>query len=264
MLKRLFELFRQKRKPEETLPVKGQEKPVQKGNVMAKRYITYNERLNEKLNHLGFRRKNKKTFIKKYGDGVQSIMWGHSTYHDEPHIKYYSVSVFIDFPVVKKIEKEAGVLTSGFGRGLGYLGPNPVYKEWRLADIATEEEITEVIDEVVGLIEYAMPVIDRYSTIKNVIIDMEDNKLKFGMNAKVLSPVLYLADGQPEMACKYVDNILSNLERKFKIEVSEIQRLRELYGTDNIDVNSGKQRELENYRIYAEKLKSYVLTQMDH
>ena len=208
MLKRLFELFRQKRKPEETLPVEGQEKPVQKGNVMAKRYITYNERLNEKLNNVGFRRKNKKTFIKKYGDGVQSIMWGHSTYHDEPHIKYYSVSVFIDFPIVKKIEKEAGVLTSGFGRGLGYLGPNPVYKEWRLADIATEEEITKVIDEVVGLIEYAMPVIDRYSTIKNVIIDMEDNKLKFGMNAKVLSPVLYLADGQPEMACKYVDNIL--------------------------------------------------------
>ena len=66
MLKRLFELFRQKRKPEETLPVEGQEKPVQKGNVMAKRYITYNERLNEKLNHLGFRRKNKKTFIKHH------------------------------------------------------------------------------------------------------------------------------------------------------------------------------------------------------
>ena len=57
---------------------------------------------------------------------------------------------------------------------------------------------------------------------------------------------------------------LSNLERRFKIEVSETQRLRELYGTDNIDVDSGQQRELENYRIYAEKLKSYVLTQMDH
>ena len=264
MLKRLFELFWQKRKPEETLPVKGQEKPVQKGNVMAKRYITYNERLNEKLNHLGFRRKNKKTFIKKYGDGVQSIMWGHPTYHDEPHIKYYSVSVFIDFPVVKKTAKEIGIITNGFGGRLEYLGPNPVYKEWRLADIATEEEITKVIDEVVGLIEYAMPVVDKCSIIKNVIRDMEDNKLKIDMDAKVLSPVLYLADGQPEMACKYVDNILSNLERSFKIEVSETQRLRELYGTDNIDVDSGQQRELENYRIYAEKLKSYVLTQMDH
>ena len=93
---------------------------------------------------------------------------------------------------------------------------------------------------------------------------MEDNKSKIDMDAKALPPVLYLVDGQPEMACKYVDNILSNLERRFKIEVSETQRLRELYGTDNIDVDSGQQRELENYRIYAEKLKSYVLTQMDN
>ncbi|MDE5987224.1 MAG: hypothetical protein K2H16_08120 [Prevotella sp.] len=259
MLKRLLRQFKWKRKSEEEA-----ETPVKKDKVMGNRYITYNERLNEKLNLLGFRRKNKETFIKKYGDGVQSIVWGHSTYHDEPHIKYYSVSVFIDFPVVKRIEKESGVLTSGFGRELGYLAPDPYYKEWRLADVATEEEVADVIDEVVGLIEYAMPVVDRCSIIRNVIRDMEDNKLKFGMNAKVLSPVLYLADGQPEMACKYVDNILSNLERRFQIEVCETQRLRELYGTDNIDVNSGLQRELENYRIYAEKLKNYVLTQMDH
>lgn len=224
---------------------------------MAKDYITYNEKLNEKLDFLGFKRKNKNTFIRKHDEAIQSLCWAHHTYYDEPHVKYYSITAYIDFPVVCKKIKDIGVFVEGIGKGLGYFLPVPVYKEWRLADDAKETEVEAVINEIVTITDlYVIPYLDKYSRLNDIIRGIEDNELNFYSDFKFLLPVLYLTNGQHDKACLYINNILDKMQKIHEAKNNENKKLQELFENDNIEMNTS--RTFESYKIYAEKFRKHL------
>ena len=224
---------------------------------MIKNYITYNYQLNKKLKGLGFKRKNKNSFIRKHEEAIQSLCWGHYTSYGEPHVKYYSITAYIDFPVVDKKVKDIGVIVESIGQGLGYFMPVPGYKEWRLADDATETEVETVINEIVTITElYVIPFLNKYSLLKNLIIGIENNELKFCMNFKCLLPILYLVNGQRDKACLYMEETLNKMKAIHAVRINENKKLQELYGTDNIGMNMNKT--FENYKVYVEKFNGYL------
>jgi len=220
-------------------------------------YITSNELLNNKLSLLGFKRKNKYSFVRKYNNAIQSLCWGHRADCREPNVRYYSVTAYIEFPIVNKTAKEMGVIIDTIGQGLGYFMPVSGYKEWRLAGNATDDEIAVIVDEIAEITElYAVPFMNKYSRVRSAIAGIENNEFVICKDFKHLLPVLYLVDGQRDKACAYIDTTLDRMEKKYIAETSENEKLMELYGIDNIDTITG--RVLESYKTYADKFKRYI------
>ena len=105
------------------------------------RYITYNEDLSSKLLSIGFIRKGGNTYVKKRGTVKYELSFTHST-HNEPHVRYYTITLSIEYQNVQEIIDNLDVVIGGFGFNLGYLLPEYSFKEWKIAETSSDEYIS--------------------------------------------------------------------------------------------------------------------------
>ena len=156
------------------------------------KYITYSELLCSKLALLGFKRKNRAEFIRKQNGFNQMISYCHSS--RIPHVRDYYIIIGLYYPEVEKMGMDLDVYTTGaWGMNIGYLTPQKNFKEWRVENSASEDDIREVVNDMVNLIEtYAVPFFDRYSEVNELIFELEVGTLLIPHLADYNLPLLYL------------------------------------------------------------------------
>ena len=180
---------------------------------MKLKYITQNEELYSKLKMLGFKRKGH-DFFKEHKSIRCELGFSHSVHH-EPFVKYYTITVMIEYIDVRKISHNLNVDIGGFGVNIGYLSENNYFKEWKVPDNSTDIYVSEVISDMYQyILNYAIPYFERYSDIKNVIADMELGILTNQIDTYHYLPIMYYISGESKKSCIYLDNRLNQLRMK--------------------------------------------------
>ena len=140
-----------------------------------KRYITYNERIINRLEELGFKRKKRDFFIRNLSEDVrQEITFGHST-QGRAHVKYYAIRAVIILPKVLTLVKDLDIYiprTAFYSSNIGELmpPPRPNYLEWLIGEDTDEKYDNKVVDSMLYHIEkYALPFLDKYSSPAAII-----------------------------------------------------------------------------------------------
>ena len=137
---------------------------------MKKRYISFNERIINRLAEFGFKRQNKGFFIRNLGeDVIQQLIFGHCT-HGVAHVKYYYIRSAILLPKVLKLAKDLDIflpLNALYNANIGELmpKPRPVFLEWLIGEDTDEKYDNKVIDSMLYHVEkYAVPFLDKYNS----------------------------------------------------------------------------------------------------
>lgn len=183
---------------------------------MKKYYLAKDERLLEFFQKLGFKRKGS-DFYRSNDASIQSLAFWHST-QNQRFVKFYSINVSLTFPKILDITHEIGPLYEGIiGSNIGYLMPQNNFIEWRIAEEENENRVSEVIKEIIDIVSKdVMPVLDRYSSIENILIDYENGKFPFFMSYSML-PMLYYIHGEVSKAFHCLEKTISfvdNYEKK--------------------------------------------------
>lgn len=145
---------------------------------MARDYITYNELLNQRFNAIGFRRKNRETFVKKKGNAVQELRFGHATYYMH-NVRFYNLNFFIDFPVVYSFSRVIGVEYYPLGGHIAPIIQEKVgWKEWKISTDYNENYIIKTVNDICQNVErYVAPFLDKYSDLDILLDAMEKEKI---------------------------------------------------------------------------------------
>jgi len=145
---------------------------------MARDYITYNELLNQRFNAIGFRRKNRETFVKKKGNAVQELLFGHATYYMH-HVRFYDLSYCLDFPIIEKFAKVLGVDYTPMINNVFFLIPGQTsFKDWRVDVSDNEDFINKTVNDICQEVEkYAVPFLDKYSDLDVLLDAMEKEQI---------------------------------------------------------------------------------------
>ena len=219
------------------------------------KYITYSELLCSKLALLGFKRKNRAEFIRKQNGFNQMISYCHSS--RIPHVRDYYIIIGLYYPEVEKMGMDLDVYTTGaWGLNIGYLTPQKIFKEWRVENSASEDDIREVVNDMVNLIEtYAVPFFDRYFDVNELIFELEVGTLLIPHHADYNLPLLYLLNGEKGNAISVLDRELKRKELIFKNSNKDC--LPEAQDNNNSYV-SPTEREYKAYKEFAEKLSARI------
>lgn len=224
---------------------------------MAKDYITYNEHLNKELKTIGFVRKNMNQFVRKQDDVIQYLFLGHHT-NGEHFVRYYDISVQIAIPTIDVLEHEIGVTCGGFGCQIDYCNPEGSYDmyKWRIAKDDNPRIVQQVVsDMLINIIQYAEPFFRQHSTIKNILLAFERNKLS-KMTRKRILPLLYIANGQNEKALDFMDRTLHELSLYTEEEDMKLRKGYVLPGYKH--TTPWVNRDYINYMDYVSKCKAYI------
>ena len=213
------------------------------------KFLTDHPYFNEKFLSIGFKRQNRRKYIRKCGDAVDSLQFGRAHY-GEHFVSYYSFTVFIDFKEIDKTCQNIGVLIGGFGIPIYILCNEKYYKDWRVANEDSEKYVKKVIDDMADVVKrYAIPFLDKYPTIQDVIKGIEEKKINRYLDERRLTPILYLLNGEKARAIDYVNETLQRMQEE-KIKLLN-------------DYEMGKCEEplfkdLDVYIDYADKFKKYT------
>lgn len=212
--------------------------------------------MKKQLATLGFKLSHEKYheryFMRDYVDAIQELAFGHSTHH-EHFVKYYSFNPGISYKEVDKIMKDMGtIIVNGTGCNIATFCPfQTPYMEWRVADNDSDEHVTTVIQEIVHLVkDYAIPVLDRYSDIGNVLYDYENKTVHRGFffHNQCITLLYYIA-GNLNKAIAFLE------------ETIERRRFYELHGSLPIE-EQGKEyipmSPIYAYIDFEKRFKAYV------
>lgn len=171
---------------------------------MELKYITYSERLRQSLSDIGFNRKNRNDFVRKYNDVIQTLSFCHSA--RIPHRRDYYIIVSITSPEVGKIAEGLDIFWAGeWGVTIGQLSPKNNFQEWQILNSATENEIKDIVDDMVYHINTdAVPFLNEYSTIGGLINGIEKGNRIISYHSNYNLPILYWLNGEKEEAIRYL------------------------------------------------------------
>ena len=138
-----------------------------------KRYISFNQKLIDRLTEFGFKRKNMDFFKRKVSEDItQSIIFGHTT-QGRKHVKFYYVRINIEFPKVLTLAKDFDLLlpiTAFWNSNIGELMPIPNWLEWPIGEDTDEKYDNKVVDSMLHHIKkYALPFLNHYNTPAAII-----------------------------------------------------------------------------------------------
>lgn len=213
------------------------------------KYITDHPYFKEKFLSIGFKRQNRRKYIRKYGDAVDSLQFGNAHY-GEHFVNYYSFTVFIDFKEIDKTCQNIGIIIGGFGIPIGILCNEKYYKEWRVADEDSEKHVKKVIDDMADVVKrYAIPFLNKYPTIHEVIKGIEKKEINRHLDERRLTPILYLLVGERSHAIDYVNETLQGMqeEKRTLLKDYEMGKCEEPLFKD-----------LDVYIDFADKFKKYI------
>lgn len=177
------------------------------------KYITCCSHLEEVMASLGFRRKNKNEYLRKKDDVIQKLVFLHATHH-EPHVKYYSVYLTVEYPEIAKVIKDMGVYAyHGFSMNIGYSFSANRFIEWKISEEETEDHINQIIDEMFEVIRlYAVPYMDKFTTINDFLLGVEGKFIPSSFLCyKELLPILYLLTGNHAKAKSFMRMTIESL-----------------------------------------------------
>ena len=223
---------------------------------MAKINLDTEPRFKALMKELGFKKKGH-FFVRENKESVQSLGFGHST-HGEKHVRYYSSSYGVDYPLIERLANEIGEDVFGYGCHAGYLMPQNTYVEWRLAETDSDDYYLNLINEIIAEVKrYVIPHMDSFSTIKDFVDAVEDGTLRYGSYDNKSLPIAYFLLGEKEKALKYIDNHLDKLAHddtigrppEFLVGEDYLQEV--YYPQEN--------RDLIIYQEFAKKFKNVLL-----
>ena len=204
----------------------------QSSGLFIMKYITYNDILVENLRTIGFKRKNKNSFVKILGDARQELFFSHST-HNQSFVKFYTIGIILEYPQIEELAKEIGVPTYGIGVDIGYLMPEKAYHEWEVRDSDSIESIEDVVENMsLNILNYAIPYMDEYSRHEGLLKGLEEKRLQNRTDPRYCLPLLYC--------------LMENKKRALEIC--------EYYLKQNPNSRA--------YTLFCDKFKQYVLTIM--
>lgn len=217
---------------------------------MVKINLETNPLFKEKMANLGFK-KIKGEFVSRNNDATDLIVWGHATW-GEKHVRYYSCSCMVEYPVVLDIAEKLDVIVHPIGTNIGYIMPKNRYAEWEIRESYSEKDLVRRINDIVNSIaKYAMPYFEKISTIDGFIKTMEQGKSR-GLNYdEKLPPIIYRLLGNEEKAQEYIEQTLNKLS-----EYEEPQSLFELKEKKDycqVSFQSAGNRNLEIYEDFTRK-----------
>lgn len=217
---------------------------------MEHKYITYNELLCSKLALLGFKRKGKSEFLREVNGFIHSIGYCHSA--RIPHSRDYYIMVALYYPELQNLGMDLGVYTAGaWGVTIGQLTPKNNFQEWHVENSATEENVRDTIIDMVNLIEaYAVPFLNKYSNINEILFELEEGTRLVPRNAGYNLPLLYFLIGEKENAISYINQEL--IKKESKAERSHEGNPFEPRN-NNIIPETPLDREYNEYKEFAKK-----------
>lgn len=158
--------------------------------------LSYNLRLNQGLKDMGFKRKNKYTFVLK-DPNITVELCGADSAHGFPHTKFYSFSIFMYYDdIAEKVNQiQQEVYPCLLGSPIPEYNPAILgFKEWRLDINSTEDDYNNAVDEILYIIRaYIYPLIVRWKNKENLIKDYETGAIDYRHNGDVgyVIPMLY-------------------------------------------------------------------------
>lgn len=218
-------------------------------------YSFFNNELSSKIKSLGFKKKRDLSFFRKIGATIHELGFTHSTHH-ESHIRYYTITVSIEHQKVVEIVNALGVIIGGMGINIGYLSPEHNFIEWRISETSLEEEVSKVVSDMYcHIINYAVPYFNRYSDIKNVIADTENNILTNHLDIPHRLPILYYLNNEKEFAVSYMQRELNKRKYLYNKRYDDFP-----FSTPNIetDVITSEERIYKEYQTFVDKLMQYT------
>lgn len=221
---------------------------------MKHKSIIYNNDLNKFFSQIGFRRNRDVGFYRERNGVLQTIGFPHSS-HNEPYVKYYNVSIGVTFPTVMEIGEKLGCYTAGtIGISIGYLTPEKTFKTWRVADNTSNEEMSNIVSDMFRcVVNYAIPYLEKYSTMPNVIQGIELGTLANQTDIIYNLPIFYLLCGEKEKAIRYVNERLEIMKHELEKETKEVSFINEVYDKDILPDN----RQFSQYKTFVDKFTSY-------
>lgn len=237
--------------------------------------ITYNERLNTELGALGFKRKNMHIFLKNNGQAVQELRFD-SKSGVVKHSIEYTIYVRVFFPFISDISNQIEMhLSSTVGQqNIGTLYPKKRQASWIVSPNEKGDEIVintdfyskysitppfvgsldDVIDDMVSSIKkYAIPFLDKYSVMSNVISRYEGGDKQIA--DEELVSLLYLKEHGKSASLEFLGKTLKHLrETEPKEETMTVSREK----TENaeiihIEVRGGRLKQFEEFAIKFRK-----------
>lgn len=183
---------------------------------MELKYITFSELLREKLALLGFKRKGKDEFLREVNGFVHSIGFCHSS--SIPHFRSYYIMIGLSYPKLEDLAMDLGVYYAGaWGVTIGQLTPKNNFQQWLVENSATEEDVRDTVIDMVNLIEaYAVPFLNKYSDINEILFELEEGNRLVPRYAGYNLPLLYYMLGEKENAISYINQELTKKESQAK------------------------------------------------
>lgn len=223
-------------------------------------YLTNKENLIKKMIEWGFKRKNKNIFRRIERDAVLDFYFSHYT-RGANHVKYYTINVNVWYPEIDRVKKGGhfyfGIPNSIIWNDLGHLMGAPVQKEYGISDDEDETSVNMVVERICSdLSVYALPIMERYSSIYTLIDDFEKGLLERFHVSKQTMALLYLIYSGKAKASDYVCQQLILLRRSESGEPGLTIHEGKIAGMDSVTV-SVKGNELALWEDLYEKIKAF-------
>ena len=237
-----------------------------------KKYITMNPYLVRNLSELGFKKKNKHVFLKKHNDAIISLIFTHSS-HFERYAKYYTITINISYIEIEKIKEISQYYNTGFGTNITYtilsksydtIAANRIFLEWRIADDDTEKKTNIVINDMCRLLrEESIPIIEKYTKIKDVLFAYENNTLPSAFFIDSITyPVLLYLSGDKQKAKTFIKDVFIFWNEQIKAGLVTKDAVTGFIHKDILTKYSGGRFiapfRLEIYEEFAEKFREYI------
>ena len=167
---------------------------------MKQKSIVYNNYLERHLVSLGFKRKGGDGFIREF-NGVQQIINFLYSNQNERFVRYYNIYVGVSYPKVIEIGRQLECYTVGtIGTTIGYLTHEKTYKTWKVTDVISDNDLERIVDDMYKcIIDFAIPYLEKYSVISNIINDMEGGLLINQADELHNLPIYYYLEGRKVM-----------------------------------------------------------------
>ncbi|MBC8592359.1 hypothetical protein H8744_03700 [Oscillospiraceae bacterium N12] len=208
--------------------------------------------LKESLFHHGFKKKYKTCFQRSFVDAIQMLTFGHST-HNEVSVRYLTYTVSLTYPTIDKIATQLHEIMGNIGVNVGYLMPEKSFKEWRLVLDCPDECLHQILNNIMFTVEqYAIPFLDKYSNIEELIVGLENGELRCTDDIKDrYLPILYYLLGNNHNALLLVDEAIKRRSAEFLID--EYKIIQEIHNANKMQIPQNKA--LDSYIPFAEEFK---------
>ena len=113
---------------------------------------------------------------------------------------------------------DLGVYYAGaWGVTIGQLTPKNNFQQWLVENSATEEDVRDTVIDMVNLIEaYAVPFLNKYSDINEILFELEEGNRLVPRYAGYNLPLLHYMLGEKENAISYINQELTKKESQAK------------------------------------------------